>query len=261
MKRPTEPLRPTDAELSEIETVLGYRFQNPTLLRQAFTRRSYTNEYEAKFKRPAPVECNEVLETVGDAVLGAALLRLLSERHGKVTGRGYESDFGEGVFTEIKKNLCDKTALSRVIDGLALPDGTPFAALQTVNGGDRASGNYNAPSPKEDLFESILGAVALDCGFDFSLIVPFVERLDDPDRLTAKPKTEKDDKTRLKELCEAKRWTLDYPEIARTGPDHAPTYTVECRINGKLFGTGSGPGVKAATRAAATEALRKLETT
>ena len=76
----------------------------------------------------------------------------------------------------------------------------------------------------------------------------------------AKPKTEKDDKTRLKELCEAKRWTLDYPEIARTGPDHAPTYTVECRINGKLFGTGSGPGVKAATRAAATEALRKLNT-
>ncbi len=256
MKRPTEPLRPTDAELREIETVLGYRFRNPTLLRQAFTRRSYTNEYEAKYKRPAPVECNEVLETVGDAVLGAALLRLLSERHGKVTGRGYESDFGEGVFTEIKKNLCDKTALSRIIDGLKTEDGVPFALLQEVSDGDRSSGNCNAPSPKEDLFESIVGAVALDSGCDLAAVIALVERLDDPDRLTvALP--EKDAVTRLKELCEAKKWTLGYPGIGQTGPDHDPTFTVECRINGELVCTGSGKSKKAAKSDAAKTALEK----
>ena len=258
MKKPDRTLRPTDAELTAIEDAIGYTFCDRTLLRQAFTRRSFTNEYEAKTKRPAPVECNEVLETVGDAVLGAALLTILARRHGKVTGRGYESDFGEGVFTEIKKNLCDKTALSGIIDGLSLPDGTPFAALQAVSDGDRTMGSYNAPSPKEDLFESILGAVALDCGMDFSVIVPIVERLDDPDRLTASTTPEKGSKTRLKELCEAKKWTLDYSEIDRTGPDHAPTYTVACRINGEICGRGSGTSKKAAESAAADQALSRL---
>lgn len=258
VKKQSPFLCPTDRELAGIEKTIGYTFRNPTLLRQAFTRRSYTNEYEAKTRRPAPVECNEVLETVGDAVLGAALLAILTKRHGKMTGRGYESDFGEGVFTEIKKNLCDKTALSRIIDGLSIDGGTPFSVLQAVSDGDRAIGSYDAPSPKEDLFESILGAVALDCDMDFSVIVPLVERLDNPDRLTV-ARTDKDEKTRLKEICEAKGWQLTYEPIDRTGPDHAPTYTVECRINGAPCGRGSGSRVKTAERAAASRALAKLE--
>ena len=258
MKNKNESSRPSGKELAEIEKILGYKFRDPTLLRQAFTRRSFTNEYEAQHKRPAPVECNEVLETVGDAILGAALLSILTSRHGRMTGRGYESDFGEGVFTEIKKNLCDKTALSRIVDGLSINEKTPLASLQVVSEGDRATGNYNAPSPKEDLFESILGAVALDCNFDFSVILPLVERLDDPDRLTATSRLEKDGKTRLKELCEAERRQLDYCEIDRSGPDHAPTYTVECRIDGVPFGTGKGQSRKAAEREAADEALKRL---
>ena len=257
MKNKPAALCPTDEQLAEIERVIGYTFRDKTLLRQAFTRRSYTKEFEAKNKRKAPVECNEVPETLGDAVLSAALLAILFRRHGKVTGRGYESDFGEGVFTEIKKNLCDKTALSRIIDGLATEDGTPFAALQTASDGDRSSGNYNSPSPKEDLFESVIGAVALDCGMDFSLIVPVVERLDDPERLTVRI-PEKDAVTRVKELCEAKKWKYDYSEIGRTGPDHDPTFTVGCEINGELRGTGRGKSKKAAKTDAAKAALEKM---
>lgn len=257
MKNKPVALRPTDEQLAAIERVIGYPFRDITLLRQAFTRRSYTKEYEAKNKRPAPVECNELLETLGDSMLSAALLTILFRRHGKVTGRGYESDFGEGVFTEIKKNLCDKTALSRIIDGLKTEDGVPFALLQEVSDGDRSSGNCNAPSPKEDLFESIVGAVALDSGCDLAAVIALVERLDDPDRLTvALP--EKDAVTRLKELCEAKKWTLDYPEIGQTGPDHDPTFTVECRINGELVCTGSGKSKKAAKSDAAKAALEKM---
>jgi len=258
MKKQTSPLRPTDAELGEIERVIGYTFRDPVLLRQAFTRRSFTKEYEAKHKRPAPVECNEVLETLGDAALSAALLSILTARHGIVSERGYVSDFEEGVFTEIKKNLCDKNALSRIIDGLSIENGTPFAALQATSDGDRTSGNYNAPSPKEDLFESILGAVALDCGFDFSVIVPLVERLDDPDRLTVVTAAEKDAKTRLKELCEAKGWKYDYPLIEHTGPDHDPTHAVACIVNGETVGRGSARKIADAEREAAREALRRL---
>ena len=257
MKRTPAALAPTDGELAAIERAIGYAFRDRTLLRQAFTRRSYTEEYKAKNKRPAPVECNELLETMGDAMLSAALLTILFRRHGKVTGRGYEADFGEGVFTEIKKNLCDKTALSRIIDDLKTEDGTPFAALLTVSDGDRSSGNYNSPSPKEDLFESIVGAVALDCGCDLPTVITLVERLDDPDRLTVALPA-KDAVTRLKELCEAKKWTLDYPEIGQTGPDHAPVFTVGCVVNGKRVSTGSGSRKSAAKSDAASAALKKM---
>jgi len=258
MKNKPSVLCPTDAELKEIERVIGYTFRNPVLLRQAFTRSSYTNEFEAKYKRPAPVECNEVLETLGDAALSHALLTILLRRHGKVTERGYESDFEEGVFTEIKKNLCDKTALSRIIDGLKTSDGTPFAELMVVNDGDRSSGNYKSKSPKEDLFESILGAVALDCGNDHLTLVQLVERLDNPDRLTVAI-AEKDAKTRLKEYCEARKKKLDYPEIERTGPAHEPFCTVECQIDGEPISRGSGRRKKDAEQEAAREALTKLE--
>ncbi|MBO4283231.1 MAG: ribonuclease III family protein [Clostridia bacterium] len=257
MKNKSPVLCPTDDQLAAIEETIGYAFRNRTLLRQAFTRRSFTNEYEAQHKRPAPVECNEVLETIGDSVLSTALLTILTERHGKVTGRGYESDFREGVFTEIKKNLCDKTALSRIIDELKTADGTPFAALQATGNGDHNTGNYNSKSPKEDLFESILGAVALDCGTDFSVIVPLVERLDNPDRLTVEI-AEKDPITRLKEYCEAREKKLECAEIERTGPDHDPTHTVEYFVDGKFVSRGSGRSKKDAKREASREALNAL---
>ena len=246
-----------DKELAAVEDVLGYRFQNPTLLRQAFTRRSYTAEYAAQKKRPAPVECNEVLELIGDSVLSTALLTILSDRHGKVTGRGYESDFGEGVFTDIKANLCDKAALSKIIDGLKTKNGERFSTLMDVSKGDRNNGVIESASPKEDLFESILGAIALDCGMDFSVIVPIVARLDDPERLTTHA-ADRDAKSILKEYCEKERFTLAFPRLGKTGPDNAPTYTVECRVNGEVMGTGSARNQKAAEQEAAKIALAAI---
>ena len=247
----------TDKEVARVEEVLGYRFKNPTLLRQAFTRRSYTVEYEAQKKRPAPLECNEVLELIGDSVLSTSLLAILSARHGKVTGRGYESDFGEGVFTDIKANLCDKAALSKIIDGLKTEDGVRFATLMDVSKGDRNNGVVESASPKEDLFESILGAVALDCGMDFSVIVPIVAKLDDPERLTTHA-ADRDAKSILKEYCEKERFSLDFPLLEKIGPDNAPTYTVGCRVNGEVRGTGTAGNRKAAEQEAAKIALAVL---
>ena len=260
MKNKSPVLCPTDDQLAAIEQAVGYAFRNRTLLRQAFTRRSFTNEYAAQHKRPAPVECNEVLETLGDSVLSTALLTILTKRHGKVTERGYVSDFEEGIFTEIKKNLCDKTALSRIIDELQTADGTPFAALQVTGKGDHKTKNYNSKSPKEDLFECILGAVAMDCENDFSVIVPLVERLDHPDRLTVASAVKKDPITRLKEYCEARKKKLDYPEIERTGPADEPFCTVECQIDGEPISRGSGRSKKDAKREAAEKALNALGT-
>ena len=60
-----------------IERKIGYRFNNPDLLRQAFVRKSYANEHGGQH--------NEVLEHFGDAALNFAVKRYLFERYGSWT--------------------------------------------------------------------------------------------------------------------------------------------------------------------------------
>ena len=50
-----------------IEGIIGYTFRNKGLLTQAFTRASYRNEHRG-------YPDNEVLELIGDSVLGLTVL-------------------------------------------------------------------------------------------------------------------------------------------------------------------------------------------
>ena len=51
-------------KLSELQDQIGYRFQNPELLKSALMHSSYTNE-----KKLPKHKCNERIEFLGDAVL------------------------------------------------------------------------------------------------------------------------------------------------------------------------------------------------
>ena len=57
-------------DYATIENQIGYPFQNKDLLRQAFTRRSYSQEHN--------VADNEVLEFYGDKVLELVVGKLFS---------------------------------------------------------------------------------------------------------------------------------------------------------------------------------------
>jgi hypothetical protein len=52
-----------------IEKVIGYTFKNKALLRQAFTRRSFTQENGG--------QNNEILEFIGDKVLDVTVVKIL----------------------------------------------------------------------------------------------------------------------------------------------------------------------------------------
>ena len=64
----------------EIEQLIGYEFDNRLLLRQAFTRKSYTNETHDG-------DNNEVLEFIGDKVLDLIVVKALSEYYGVINYR------------------------------------------------------------------------------------------------------------------------------------------------------------------------------
>ena len=69
-----------------VEDQIGYEFKNKLLLRQAFIRKSYSEENGG--------ENNEVLEFIGDKVLDMAVIRYLSERYGSYLSYNTTSNNG-----------------------------------------------------------------------------------------------------------------------------------------------------------------------
>lgn len=154
-----------DRELQFIQEQLEYDFTELKLLRQAFTRKSYSEEGNGAHH-------NEVLEFYGDKALEFVVMKKLSEYYGEITQNGkYASDKTEGQLTEIKKKLVCKKMLASRIDVLG------FAEYLLMGKGDIEQNAQNQDAVKEDLFEAIIGAVALDCEWDAEEIENVVDRM------------------------------------------------------------------------------------
>ena len=87
--------------IEQVQKQIDYQFDEPKLLRQAFTRRSYAQEHPG-------TQDNEVLELYGDKALEFIVMKKLSYYYGSDTNNGkYCSEKNEGQLTEIKKALVE----------------------------------------------------------------------------------------------------------------------------------------------------------
>ena len=155
----------TDKELQFIEERLDYDFNEPRLLRQAFTRKSYSDEGNGAHH-------NEVLEFYGDKALEFVVMKKLSICYGDETQNGkYTSTKTEGQLTDIKKNLVCRKMLAHRIDVLG------FAEYLLMGKGDIGQNAQHLDSVKEDLFEAIIGAVAIDCYWDTETLEDVVDTM------------------------------------------------------------------------------------
>lgn len=153
----------TDEQYDEVESQIGYDFKNRLLLQQAFTRKSYTQETHDG-------ENNEVLEFIGDKVLDLVIVKVLTEYYGEINDdMEFECEHGEGKLTEFKKHLVESKMLAERIDEMG------FADYLIMGKGDEKNNVQNSTHVKEDLFEAILGAVALDSNWDFDAMQDVVE--------------------------------------------------------------------------------------
>lgn len=161
-----------------IQDQIGYNFKNKDLLQQAFVRRSYAKENGG--------EDNEVLEFIGDKVLDFIVVKLLVEKYGYFLSdcddfnqnEEYDefcTEYHENKLTEIKKKLVGKKTLARKMDALGL------ANYLIMGNGDIRNKVHEQESVKEDLFEAILGAVALDSEWNLSELQDVVEIMLVPD--------------------------------------------------------------------------------
>lgn len=153
----------TEEDYDKIESLIGYEFKRRDLLQQAFTRKSYTNETNDG-------DNNEVLEFIGDKALDFVVVKALSEYYGEINNRDeFACDLTEGKLTELKKRFVESTMLAHCIDELEL------SQYLIMGKGDKKNNVQNDTHVKEDLFEAIMGAVAIDSGWDIDALQDVAE--------------------------------------------------------------------------------------
>ena len=146
-----------------VQGQIGYAFKNLDLLNQAFTRRSWTEENGG--------ENNEILEFIGDKALDLAVVKFLAGKFGNLKANAFSCSRDEGELTTLKSRMVEKRTLAARIDELGFSEGL------IMGNSDIKNHVAEEMSVKEDLFEAILGAVALDCAWDLSVIESVVEAM------------------------------------------------------------------------------------
>ena len=204
--------------LDDVQKKIGYWFDNEDLLLQAFTRSSYSSQHGGKN--------NEVLEFLGDRVLDFYVVKVIADRFGFVKSQSdyydEENDLdeycivahkNEADFTELKKQIVSNETLAKTIDKLGL--------FKYMYLGDTDLENPkfkdNLIKVKADLFEAILGAVAIDSNWtqdELQNVVEFMLQIEDflADVDTEEPRPSKfqleNAVTTLKELAEHGRCSI-----------------------------------------------------
>jgi ribonuclease-3 len=222
-----------------LETALGLKFKDSSLLQQALVHCSYLNE-----ARALGLESNERLEFLGDAALGLIVSQKLC------------SDFphlNEGDLTQLKAALIRWETLARAGERLSLGDHL------LLGRGEKLTGGQQRPSNLACAFEAIVGAALLDSGLAKARAL--VIRCLKPElaQMTA-GKVALDSKSRLQQMVQA-RWqaTPTYRTVAAEGPDHAKVFTVEVLVGDRSLGRGQGRSKKEAESKAAQQALRAID--
>ncbi len=228
--------------LSALENLLGYKFQNLALLERAVTHRSWAHE-KMPFGDEAEIRGlqNESLEFVGDSVLGLAVAEQLYVLHPKST---------EGDLSLMKHHLVSEGTLAKLARKLDL------GKFMRVGRGEEKTGGRRKQALLADTLEAVIAAIFFDTGY-----IParsFVNRIFVEEVRKATPKTTLDYKTLLQEtLQKDKRSAPEYNLIKTTGLPHELTFFVEVVWDtGKIDAEGSS--IKAAEMLAASLALKKI---
>ena len=244
--------------IKEIEGKIGYVFKDKSLILQAFTRTSFCNEHRAPDGES--YQSNEVLEFFGDSILSSAIVTLFIKEYAERYSHGVRTRLAEGDFTVIRSKLSDKKNLSDTVTRLQLE------RYLRMGGGDAKLGIADEPSVKEDLFESIIGAVYIDSGFDMARTISVVAGMLDIKRFinadgTKKSTTVQSFKNQLQEFCANKKRRLpppSYKTVSECGPEHKKVYERACYIGDRLVAVGRGKNQKLADADAAEKALAVL---
>ncbi len=228
-------------ELTQLQQNISYVFKDLSLLNQAFTHKSFSNENTA-----GKYLDNERFEFLGDAVLDLIISHLLMDIFPCHT---------EGDLTKLRAAIVNEKRIADLSRSLNLGE---FILLG--KGEDSTKGRAKK-SILADTYEALIAAIYLDSGYKsvFKVIKKhFIEILSSADQGTL---YYKDYKSQLQEYIQrAYKTTPKYVLINESGPDHKKSFEINITLKNKILGKGSGDSKKAATQNAAQDALEKLLT-
>lgn len=223
--------------LLELQKTLGLEFSDSTLLRTAFTHRSYINE-----TNDSNLEHNERLEYLGDAVVELIVTRYLYDRFPLLP---------EGQLTAYRAALVRTETLSNLAIELDFNDYLLLSKGEARDIG-RARNFILA-----NTFEAFVGALYLDSGYDRAqefvekYLAPFMD-------IVLEKALWRDAKSYVQEKAqELLSITPTYELVSHTGPDHDKIFIVSIKFGDDIIATGSGPSKQEAQQEAARSALEQ----
>ena len=219
--------------LKEFQDRLGHRFADPALLVQAVTHPSVATAHR---------DDNQRLEFLGDRVLGLVIAEALFTADRAAA----EGQLAPRYNALVRKETC--AAVARQID---------LGAVMRLGRSEMKSGGRRKDALLADAMEAVIAAIYRDAGFEAARAVVLkhwasrIETVEDDAR---------DAKTTLQEWAQARGQTPpSYAETARSGPDHAPVFTIEARLADGQSASATAGSKRQAEQAAAKALLAKVE--
>jgi ribonuclease-3 len=211
---------------------LGLNFNKPDLFAMALTHRSYS------------AKNNERLEFLGDSILGFVIAEQLFQRFPLAP---------EGVLSRLRASLVNQTSLAD------LARQHQIGEYLLLGSGELKSGGFRRDSILSDALEAIIAALFIDQGIHACqnwIIQLFADKLDN----LSLDNWQKDSKTQLQELMQAKKMDLpEYELLSMSGLAHEQTFKVKCSVGLTEQSTiGMGISRKKAEQAAAELMLNLL---
>ena len=220
------------ADLQALQNRLGHRFARPELLLRAVTHSSMSSHTRGD---------NQRLEFLGDRVLGLVMAEALLAQDRAAT---------EGQLAPRFNALVRKEACADVARDLGLGEALKLGRSEMLSGGRRKLALLG------DAMEAVIAAVYLDAGFDAARAV--VLRLWG-DRIGTVREDARDAKTTLQEWAQARGLPPPaYETVRRSGPDHAPVFTIAVRLQSGAGAEATAGSKRQAEHAAAAALLAQL---
>jgi ribonuclease III len=226
------------ASLKELETYLGYRFNQIDWLDKALTHRSFINESPSSEK-----VSNEVLEFLGDSALNLAVSHLLFQKFPEAR---------EGMLSLWRSHLVKQTTLALLSRELQLENYLLLGKGELLNGGKKKS------SILANTYEALIGAIFMDGGFGQTSAI--VQKHFEPYLEAQMPSVIFNDFKSLLQIHSQQSYGVSpqYRVLKESGPDHDKRFQASVVIQGEVKGVGWGKSKKEAEQEAAKNALESF---
>ena len=225
--------------LAKFQSQLGYSFQNPKLLIEAFTHKSALNGIKERM-----LESNERLEFLGDAVIDLIMSDILMKE--------YPQD-AEGDLTKKRASLVNEFSLYEIATHLELDKYVQLGRSEI-----EVKMNQNQRILASCL-EALMGSLYQDGGFEVSKTILQALFQSKIEKLKAGVNEFEDFKTQLQERLQKKyHLTPSYNLIGSQGPEHQKIFEVEVVLDGKVLAKANGRNKKLAEQNAAKIALEEM---